>query len=150
MTLTEASSTNTSESQAGVTGRVVDGNVIWLEGEYDLATVSALSETIARAMESGGGELVIDLSGVQFIDATTIGVIIKARNDLDRQQRSLALRAPSKFARRVLELCDLAALLDPPSSSSSSAGPFPVEADSPPVGGVGGALTPDPPSAPGE
>jgi anti-sigma B factor antagonist len=101
---------------------VVDGTVVWLRGEYDISTLTSLSQTIARAVALDEDHLVIDLSGVQFLDAATIGVIIQARNDLQLQCRSLTLRAPSRFARRVLELCGLTELLDPPSHDSGTPG----------------------------
>jgi len=101
---------------------MVYGTVVWLEGEYDLSTVTSLSETIARAVALDRSHLVIDLSGVQFMDAATIGVIIRTYNDLQLQFRSLALRNPSRFARRILELCGLTDLLDPASLDSRAAG----------------------------
>ena len=54
-----------------------------------------------------------DLSEVQFMDATTIGVIIRARNHLRAESRSLVLRSPPPWARRVLDQCDLAGLVGP-------------------------------------
>jgi anti-anti-sigma factor len=122
MTLTEASTANTSQGQAGVTGRVVDGIVIWLRGEYDLASVRALSETMSGAIARREDTIVLDLSGVEFMDASTIGVIINSRNELELQHRSLTLRAPSKVARRILEICCLAELLDPSPGDSTTAG----------------------------
>jgi anti-anti-sigma factor len=110
------------ESQAGVPRHVVDDTVVWLQGEYDISTLTSLSQTIARAVALDVDHFVIDLSGVQFLDAATIGVIIRARNDLQLQCRSLTLRAPSRFARRVLELCGLTELLDPPSHDSATEG----------------------------
>jgi anti-anti-sigma factor len=121
MSLVESSSA-VSEGRAGATRRVVDGTVVWLRGEYDISTVNSLSQTIARAIAFDGSHLVIDLSGVQFMDAATIGVIIRARNELQAQFRSLTLRDPTRFARRVLELCGLTNLLDPLSVDSGTAG----------------------------
>jgi anti-anti-sigma factor len=120
LTLIESRSANTSEGQAPVAGCEVDSTVVWLHGELGISTVTALSQTIARAMAFSRADLVVDLSGVQFMDAATIGVIIRARNDLELQFRSLMRRAPSKFARRVLELCGLTDLLDPPSFDSTT------------------------------
>jgi anti-sigma B factor antagonist len=104
-----------------------DRTVVWLRGEHDVSTVAALSQTMARAIALDDGDLVIDLSGVQFMDAATVGVIIRARDFLELQSRSLALRAPSSCAARILDLCDLAELLEPrpvqtmPSSATAGA-----------------------------
>jgi anti-sigma B factor antagonist len=90
-----------------------DRTVVWLRGEHDVSTVTALSQTMARAIALDDGDLVIDLSSVQFMDAATVGVLIRARDFLELQSRSLALRAPSPCAARILDLCDLAELLEP-------------------------------------
>ncbi|HWM21755.1 MAG TPA: STAS domain-containing protein [Ilumatobacteraceae bacterium] len=90
-----------------------DRTVVWLRGEHDVSTVAALSQTMARAIALDDGDLVIDLSGVDFMDAATVGVIVRARDFLELQSRTLALRSPSTSAARVLDLCDLADLREP-------------------------------------
>lgn len=94
-------------------GRNPDRTVVWLRGEHDTATVAALSETMARAIALDTPGLVVDLSDVEFMDASTVGVIVRTQELL--RPRTLVLRSPSKRARRVLELCELAELVDPPS-----------------------------------
>ena len=93
--------------------READRTVVWLRGEHDVSTVAALSQTMAGAIALDDGDLVIDLSDVQFMDAATVGVIIRARDFLRLQSRSLALRSPSSCAARILELCDLEDLVEP-------------------------------------
>ena len=97
------------DAAAGDAGR----SDVYLEGEYDITTVAALSQTMARALAIDGGDLVVNLSGVQFMDAATIGVMIGIRKELRFQFRSLTLRAPSTVAQRVLGLCGLTDMLDP-------------------------------------
>lgn len=113
MALTESSSVTASRGLASHEGRDADRTVVWLRGEHDISTVAGLSETMARAIALDDADLVVDLSGVQFMDASTIGVVIGARNFLRPRSRSLALRSPSRCARRVLDLCGLAGLVDP-------------------------------------
>jgi hypothetical protein len=48
------------------------------------------------------------LSEVTFIDAATIGMIVRTQEFLRFWQRALRMRAPSRCARRVLQLCDVA------------------------------------------
>jgi anti-anti-sigma factor len=115
MTLIESSSVITPrEGLAAATGPNASRGVVWLQGECDISTVTALAQTMTRTMVTEGGDLVVDLSGVQFMDAATIGVIIGVRNALQLQLRSLTLRSPSSFAKRVLELCGLTDLLELP------------------------------------
>lgn len=85
-------------SDAGVT-------VVWLEGEHDMFTQVHLCETIARAIATDDADLVVDLSGVDFMGAATVGVIVRARSLLAQRSRSLVLRSPPRWAQRVLDVC---------------------------------------------
>jgi anti-anti-sigma factor len=87
-------------------------NVVWVRGEHDLATRVHLSVVIAKAARLDAADVVVDLSGVTFMDASTIGALVGARNGLAARSRSLSVRAPSLRARRVLDLCGLAYLID--------------------------------------
>ena len=90
-----------------------DRTVIWLEGEHDIATVPALADTLARAISGDAADLVIDLSGVEFIGAATIDELIRCRARLCLQSRTLTVRSPSRCARRLLDLCGLADIVEP-------------------------------------
>jgi anti-sigma B factor antagonist len=96
--------------------------VVWLEGEYDIATAVVLGATLANASSRDDADLVVDLSGVTFIDAATIGVLIRGGNGLRRESRSLTLRSPSRWARRLLDIWGLTALVEP---DTTPAGPPP-------------------------
>ena len=114
MAHTESSSLPVRHRPLATSARLgADPTVILLRGKYDLTTMAALGEPLDRAMAQGDADLVIDLSEVQFMDATTIGVIIRARNHLRAESRSLVLRSPPPWARRVLDQCDLAGLVGP-------------------------------------
>ena len=82
--------------------------VVWVGGEHDIATKVSLVAAIAGAAQRDGGDLLVDLSGVTFMDASTIGALVGSRNRLRPRSRSLELRAPSAPALRLLELCGLA------------------------------------------
>ena len=114
--------------QAGLAGRDAGRTVVTLRGEHDSSTVATLSETIARAIALDDADLVVDLSGVEFMSAATVGVILRAREFLGRFSRSLTLLSPSRSARHVINLFGLADLLDPST------------VDGAPVAGAHGAL----------
>ncbi len=88
-----------------------DGCIVWMRGEHDIATQEELSATIARAL-TFDGDVVLDLSGVEFMAAATVSVILRTREQLRRHSRSLTVRTPSGCARRVLELCGVGDLID--------------------------------------
>jgi anti-anti-sigma factor len=84
-----------------------------LHGEHDISTSERLSSTLEDATRvDGGADVVVDLSDVSFMDASTIGALVVARNRLLALSRSLTVRAPSSAARRLLDLCGLDRLID--------------------------------------
>ena len=87
--------------------------VVWLWGEHDLSTDEALSATLASAIALDSAGLVLDLSEVEFMAVSTLGVIVRARDFLRQQSRSFALRRPSAFVRRVIYACGCHDLLSP-------------------------------------
>jgi anti-sigma B factor antagonist len=90
-----------------------DRTVIRVRGDQDLSNVSALSDALASATDLGRAAVVVDLSGVTFMDASTLGAIVRARNVLESQSRSLIVRCPSPCALRLLDLCGIRHLADP-------------------------------------
>jgi anti-sigma B factor antagonist len=101
--------------------RTESRTVVWLSGEHDSLTVDALSESLARAFALDDADVVLDLSGVQFMGAATIDVIVRAKDALDLRSRALTLRSPSESAQRVVDLCGLADLVE---ASSADARPL--------------------------
>jgi len=53
--------------------------IVRLTGEYDLASVPALSRLLDEAWRAGG-DVVVDFSSVDFFDASTLGVIVAAHH----------------------------------------------------------------------
>jgi anti-anti-sigma factor len=100
-----------------------DRTIVWLRGEHDMFTVAALGEILAAAIALDDADVVLDLSAVEFIDAGTIGAIVRAQEALRLRSRSLAVRAPSGCAHRILDLCGFAGLIDaPPAAATPTAG----------------------------
>lgn len=91
----------------------VNDAVVWLRGEHDLSTIPALSKTLSRAIAYDDGDLTLDLSEVLFIDAATVGTIVRTREFVRMRSRSLTLRSASRCARRLLDLCRLIDLIEP-------------------------------------
>jgi len=107
-----SSGTVSCRSLGSFAARDADRTVVWLRGEHDLSTVDELSETMARAIALDDADVVVDLSEVVFMSAATVGVIVRAREFLRLESRSLALRSPSKCAGRVVDLCGLTDLFN--------------------------------------
>jgi anti-anti-sigma factor len=88
-------------------GIVVNGGVVWLHGEHDIANVAPLREVLGGAAAAAEADVVVDLADVEFISATTVGALAHARGLLREHSRDLVLRAPSACARRVLDVCEV-------------------------------------------
>lgn len=80
--------------------------VVRLAGELDLYNAHAVREALIAACEESPDRLVVDLSGVNFIDSTALGVLIEARTRMENR-RSFLLAAPGLETRRALEISGL-------------------------------------------
>jgi len=100
--------------------------VVWLRGQHDASTESALCLTLAQAIALDGPGLVLDLSEVRVMSPSALAVIVRAREYLRQRSASLTVRSPTACVRRLIDACGLNDLL----------GPGPEEAD----GGAGKAL----------
>jgi len=85
--------------------------VVVLRGEADFSTALVLSDILARGVSAGAGEVVVDLSGLEFIDSGAMRVLEAAGQRLQRVGRKLTLRSPSSVATRVLETFGLTAMI---------------------------------------
>ncbi len=97
--------------------------VVWLEGEHDIATAGALLRVLGRAIAANDAAIVVDLSEAVLVSASTLGVILSARDFLRQRSRSLTVRAPSAFIRRIIGACGLDGLLVPNTQESAGASP---------------------------
>jgi anti-anti-sigma factor len=88
--------------------------VVTVSGEQDGSNAPLLLAACVSAIAQDGCDLVIDLRDVKFISAATIGVIGVVDDALRLRSRSLAIESPSTCSRRLLELCDLAAIISKP------------------------------------
>ena len=72
-----------------------------VSGEIDAHTAPDVAAAIAT---SAGGRLVIDLSGVEFVDSSGLRVLIDAHQRLQEAGGSLTIDSPSPAVRRLLEI----------------------------------------------
>ncbi len=85
--------------------------VAHITGEIDLATCGRLRDAIEPHL-GPGQRVVLDLSGVSFMDSSCLHVLVQARTTLTADGGSLILRNPSDAARRVLTVSGMAELFD--------------------------------------
>jgi anti-sigma B factor antagonist len=88
-----------------------DLHVIALTGELDLATAPGLEQELLRVEATDAASIVVDLSGLTFMDSTGIRLMVaaNARSRAD-SNRLVLLRGPHAV-QRVFELTGVADLL---------------------------------------
>ena len=82
-----------------------------LDGEIDIATAPAIRRLLMAAVSGGDIRLAVDMSGVTFIGAAGIGVLVDAANGAREAGGSLSLLAPSLQVRWLLDVLHLDATL---------------------------------------
>jgi anti-sigma B factor antagonist len=85
--------------------------VVTVSGEIDLATAPQLHSELAGLLRDGHRQLVLDFAGVEFCDATGLGVLARIRRHACRDGGWLRLAAPRPMMRRLLTLTDLGELV---------------------------------------
>ncbi len=80
-----------------------------VSGEIDAHTAPDVATAIA---ESSDDRLVIDLSGVEFVDSSGLRVLIEAHQSRLDGGRSLALANPSSVVRRLFDIAGVVGYLD--------------------------------------
>jgi anti-sigma B factor antagonist len=92
-----------------------------LDGEIDISNCPAIRRLLMAVISGGNIHLVIDMSGVTFIDATGIGALVAAANQARAAGGGLSLLAPSRQVQRLLDILGLDAVL---LAAQRSAGSF--------------------------
>jgi len=77
-------------------------SVLLLQGELDLCTRERLRHAISSALEHQPQILVVDLSGLDFIDCSGLSVLVWAHKHLAEQDRQLVLTGSKPIVRRVI------------------------------------------------
>jgi anti-sigma B factor antagonist len=92
-----------------------------LSGEIDVATAPAIRRFLMAAISGGDVHLAVDMSGVTFIGAAGIGVLVAAANRAREAGGGLSLLVPSRQVRRLLDVLHLDGILP---AAQRSGGPF--------------------------
>jgi len=81
--------------------------VVHIGGELDMSNVEAIEVQIAGAVANAPGILIVDLSGLEFIDSSGIALLLRAADRVGR----LELRNPSGIVQRVIQATGLSEVL---------------------------------------
>jgi anti-anti-sigma factor len=73
-----------------------------LEGRLDVHTVADVRRVLHAAVDHGVGDLVVDLSGLELVDATGLGMLVATHRRAVRAGRRLVLRGVPERVQRLL------------------------------------------------
>lgn len=88
---------------------VDDIRIITVTGEIDATTAPRLEAALGSTER--GGRIVLDLSGLELLDSTGLGVLIRAGRRLREAGGWLRLAAPPRLVLRVLDITSLSSEL---------------------------------------
>jgi len=86
--------------------------VITVEGEIHVSTAPEFSGVLAASLQSGHTSLVLDLSGVMFIDSTGLSVLLNALRRITRAGGAMALVCSNPTVLRLFEITRLDTTFD--------------------------------------
>jgi anti-sigma B factor antagonist len=104
-------------------------SVLRLLGELDLSNNDLLRDAISSALEHGPRTLVVDLSGLGFMDCSGLRVLVGTHKHLAEDQRQLFVAGSRPIVRRLIRLTGLDVHLrlgwpeDSPSASAEGSTP---------------------------
>jgi anti-anti-sigma factor len=84
-----------------------DRTQVTVKGELDLATAPVLANQLLNVTGNCGGDVVIDMSLVSFIDSTGFSVLVAHHLALQAKDRNLTLLNPTSTARRLMQITGL-------------------------------------------
>ena len=79
------------------------GCLVALRGRLSSASVGEVRTALSDAIEAGVDDLVVDMSGVELMDATGLGVLVGSHRRAERAGRRLVLQnVPERIDRLLL------------------------------------------------
>jgi anti-anti-sigma factor len=86
-------------------------SVLRLLGELDLSNKDLLRDAISGALQHGPRVLVLDLSGLSFMDCGGLRVLVQTHKHLAEDQRQLFVAGSGPMVRRLIRITGLDAYL---------------------------------------
>ena len=89
------------------TRTVSDRTVVVVSGEIDVYTAPKLREQIVSLVDEGQYHLIIDMSGVEFLDSTGLGVLVGGLKRVRAHDGSLALVCDEERILKIFRITGL-------------------------------------------
>ncbi|WP_096438485.1 STAS domain-containing protein [Alteribacter populi] len=85
---------------------------VFLQGEIDVYTVPKLKEELIPLAEESGRKIIVDLSSVNYIDSTGLGVFIGALKATDQSGSTLTITGVNDRVERLFTITGLDEVID--------------------------------------
>ena len=82
-------------------------DVLEIVGEIDMASAPDLHRACMALVDSGAKRVILDTSGVTFIDSTGLGVLVSLQKRLRSEGGEALIRNPSSGLRRLIQVTNL-------------------------------------------
>jgi anti-anti-sigma factor len=87
-------------------------DTLYVNGELDVSTASALERAVLRSLDGQAGEFHIDINALSFMDSTGAQALLRLHRRLNDLGRRLVVVSPTRQVRQVLEVLGLDQLID--------------------------------------
>ncbi len=84
-----------------------DVGVVILEGEIDIYSAPEFKEVLVNGIEGGAKRVIVDLSGVTFIDSTALGVLVSGAKRVRPRNGNLDIVCTDENIIRIFEITGL-------------------------------------------
>jgi anti-sigma B factor antagonist len=81
--------------------------VLGLVGEFDLALVDLVRDSLEKALEMDPPRIVVDLSKTHFLDSVALGAVVVAGRDAKNADGWLRLVSPPANVRKLLRITQI-------------------------------------------
>jgi anti-anti-sigma factor len=88
------------------------GTVIDIAGELDMSNADHLSAAVTAELDKGPERVVLDLAELTFCDSLGLRTLLLLSRNAQAQQTFLALRNPSPFFTRMLQITGVESALN--------------------------------------
>jgi len=87
-------------------------SIIDIEGEIDVYTAPQLKQQMLDLLDKGATHIVVNLSEVEYLDSTALGVLIGGLKRLRERNGALDIICPNPRIRRIFEITGLDKIFD--------------------------------------
>lgn len=86
--------------------------VLYPDGEADAYNCSVIKQAITRLADEGRHLLLVNLSGVPYMDSSAIGMLVAGKTSLRKQGGDLKVCCPVKAVSKVFEITRVGSFLE--------------------------------------